>query len=1496
MLVLPSGGFSDELVKRSLPDAGPEPTRSIDDVVREDMAYYSDVLRKLDAATKTGTIRPQFAEKLRAEVHARLGYAPEPTRVATKLANWAPTTRWAFNTLKDAAAPDKPLGKMLRNPAAVFAPAVAAPSVVRNPREALAAGMRPGEAVNIGLAALALGTGATAIQDAALVPWRGALAAYEGAREGSSPLSFGQRYNQLLNQNSSAQQYELAQREAVAPRWVAEQQAAGVPESTIQSAAVKQLMALEGAGMDLLSAPVAGAAVGANRLVRGVAKKVGDARAKQVFAQAADTVAPPVPEAPYTVPLKEGAQGQLVFPFGRKKQAPVRQADLEAPAVSTPDPRQLTADDILYQRWLEDRQPPPQPGYDGPVPLHPAEEGRAAAALADQNAVYDRIPRDASGQAVFPVGRFRQGKSPFDFNVRAARRWDLGKPALDEAGVQAELDFSKRAPWVGYSEKEIAKAKRGGLKTSLEELENRDASRQPVNIFAGRGKNIVSSLSDAELYDKLSRRLSQIYEEVPNDASDSVRSAVATMLDNIESLAEQGRGAEAYAKLNSLVTRSKRLPMQAQAQARLLSSELGWLNDLDRPLNLPKTAEELASAKVGSEIDSDFGITPDLAKKFEADALADQTRALDEPPGMGGKLYSNPFDPELLKQAVSPAWKATVKKSFPRVFKAAASSAKSVDEVVRKYIPDPVKQRAALDAMAEDIAQATEAGITGSVGRLKTSTTTDVERFGPGTEQAIRDVLKGRESLVTYARTTLSEIERKSVENGYRDLARTLREADADDMAAATIRAFGDGLGKIQALSEMAGQAKTAPDIANVLRATGQFIEQSAANDIAAGTKMLSQAGTTLRAARDMRELVAAQTITMHQKLRDVIQQIPDLKQRAAAMKELRRITDGLLPADLKAGVPELIYHYWRNSLISGVMTRAMAALNIPVQAIVKPIERALEAVADAGVSAVTGSPRTYYMREVPAQTKALFEFLAQGKRMQDKYKTRTPASPDFAKRRTPFGIRAELAESPAAAAAWRRSDAIISEPERYMGALDEFTKAMAGYMEQQSAVARRAGKALTDADITGIQREQARRALQDSLGRVLVGIGILRSSVPGVRYVQPFLHTVGAILQGGIERNMFFQAANIVSKSVPKLRKSGYSRAIISSGEDFQQAGRMELNRDLANLATGAALFAVAVSLYENGLVNGAAPTNADERAGWERQGRRPYTIRIGDTYYPILSAVEPYGTALMSYIAMLDTAKKLEREPANSKTEQFISLATRTVMGVGEALISKQFLGGLNAALDTMTQKVEGPQEMAFLRKVGGGFVPSLSKDIAETIDPVRRKSTNVFQDVQKRIPIAREGLPVARDPYGEPVPSGRKWYTLGLAIHPARDQRPEDRVLSDVRIPSLPEAVSGVPIPPEQRDTLEQQYGTLMKTFVQRISATPQFARMSRPMKQDIINKVASRYQQAVLARTKAAAMKADPYYASPATRRFYDIPFNRSQDYRTRSRAAFPPSSR
>lgn len=249
------------------------------------------------------------------------------------------------------------------------------------------------------------------------------------------------------------------------------------------------------------------------------------------------------------------------------------------------------------------------------------------------------------------------------------------------------------------------------------------------------------------------------------------------------------------------------------------------------------------------------------------------------------------------------------------------------------------------------------------------------------------------------------------------------------------------------------------------------------------------------------------------------------------------------------------------------------------------------------------------------------------------------------------------------------------------------------------------------------------------------------------------FQEDPGRVLKAiqAIQHIPFFGRAIVPFVTTPYNILSFYNRRSIFGGlsprfwKDINAGGKRRIVA-LSRLATGLGITAGTLGLANMGLVTGAYPSSQKERAAWEAEGKRPWSIKVGD-YWIQYNRLQPIGLYLMTVAAIRTAVEENNFEKAENK----FSKALAQLM---KGPLELPFVQGLSSFFDFINDPERNADKL--IQLTATGFIPNIVRDVRNQTDPNIRKPTNIKEAFENIIPGLSQNVPARISVLGKEVKS--------------------------------------------------------------------------------------------------------------------------------------------
>ncbi len=171
----------------------------------------------------------------------------------------------------------------------------------------------------------------------------------------------------------------------------------------------------------------------------------------------------------------------------------------------------------------------------------------------------------------------------------------------------------------------------------------------------------------------------------------------------------------------------------------------------------------------------------------------------------------------------------------------------------------------------------------------------------------------------------------------------------------------------------------------------------------------------------------------------------------------------------------------------------------------------------------------------------------------------------------------------------------------------------------------------------------------------------------------------------------------------------------------------------------------AALVAFYvAQGRITGGGPADREHNASLRREDWRPYSIRIGDTYYSYIGA-EPFSSVL-SLVA--DATEAMAVYDLGNATRN--ELATAVSLVVANQLTDKTFMQGFSNLVAVLQDPTRYTDKT--INNFARSIVPRAVAQVERVIDPTVRDARTILDQMVSQIPGLSSTLPPRRNIWGQ------------------------------------------------------------------------------------------------------------------------------------------------
>ena len=256
-------------------------------------------------------------------------------------------------------------------------------------------------------------------------------------------------------------------------------------------------------------------------------------------------------------------------------------------------------------------------------------------------------------------------------------------------------------------------------------------------------------------------------------------------------------------------------------------------------------------------------------------------------------------------------------------------------------------------------------------------------------------------------------------------------------------------------------------------------------------------------------------------------------------------------------------------------------------------------------------------------------------------------------------------------------------------------------------------------------------------------------NNIPMLKFVLPFVRTPANILNFALERTPFAASVRIPGTnkimSFPGLRSEALSlREGMKSNDPLLRA------QTTGKLITSVTTLGLFLDMVTNNnaifpVVTGAGPRDDRQREMLEQTGWRPYSIKIGDTYYSY-KRLDPIATLLGISADMNEMMKEADQYDEEGAELLFMATATALARNVS----NKSFLAGVQMWSEAMNDPDRFGKTLG--KNYAGSFVPNVLSQMQDYDKQSLREARTWADAAMKKLPGGRDMLDPQRNLLGE------------------------------------------------------------------------------------------------------------------------------------------------
>lgn len=252
--------------------------------------------------------------------------------------------------------------------------------------------------------------------------------------------------------------------------------------------------------------------------------------------------------------------------------------------------------------------------------------------------------------------------------------------------------------------------------------------------------------------------------------------------------------------------------------------------------------------------------------------------------------------------------------------------------------------------------------------------------------------------------------------------------------------------------------------------------------------------------------------------------------------------------------------------------------------------------------------------------------------------------------------------------------------------------------------------------------------------------------------------------------------------------------------------------------ITAGSMLGAATVGMAMEGMITGGGPADPNKRRVLEASGWSPYSIKVGDTYYPYRKFLGPMGPLVAASSDMYEIGHSLSQDG-------LVQAATSLAFGFSEVVASETWMSGIANLVEAAHDP--GSKGEQYLRSMATSFIPFSvgMAQVARMVDPYQRRAQTILDAARNKIPFASEGLEPQIGIWGQPIGSHTMVSPTSAANDPVDDRL---RALG-IGVTALERKITGIPLTDQQYTQFARTAGMLTHQRLTAMVTAPGFAQL-------------------------------------------------------------------
>lgn len=319
-------------------------------------------------------------------------------------------------------------------------------------------------------------------------------------------------------------------------------------------------------------------------------------------------------------------------------------------------------------------------------------------------------------------------------------------------------------------------------------------------------------------------------------------------------------------------------------------------------------------------------------------------------------------------------------------------------------------------------------------------------------------------------------------------------------------------------------------------------------------------------------------------------------------------------------------------------------------------------------------------------------------------------------------------------------------------------------------------------------------------VGMLAHHLATIVDNIPGGKFIVPFTRIVANVTNRGLDyspygfKRLFFG-------------RGGGKR--FSEPAPVGEAYKMQLAK-----ATAGTVGMVGLAALDAGgqiQVSANGPDDPGERSQLRANGWKPFSVKVGDTYYSYQNTPAGLGFAIVGQYRDAIRYNKLDQKDAQTRVAYALLNSAKTITDMS-------FLSGLSDFMDIVNAKGSSTKSATnFLSRTASSVaVPNIIKQINKLFDPTAYQADTIQQALIRDTPIATLAIKPQLNMLGEPVRGSVNRFTSADKKDPVWSLITEKQAF--ISVPSKTTKIKGKAITPDQYYALIQKSGPKIRSYIQ------------------------------------------------------------------------------